>query len=114
MSTSVTTTEREASLEAFFRIRVRQLGGYCVKLAPTEAGVPDRLVMLPSGRMYLVELKAEDGSVSPIQHLWHRRIRQLGGQVHVLYGRDGIVNWLRFAVGTGHMQKRRYRRRVTE
>lgn len=88
-------TGPEALLEAFFRQRVRTLGGYTFKLAPTEPGVPDRLVLLPGGRVYLVELKTDVGRVSPAQVEWHKRAARLGTTVHVIYGRQGVLSWLR-------------------
>jgi hypothetical protein len=84
----------EAWLEAWFRVAVRRAGGYTVKLAPTEAGVPDRLVVLPRNRMYLVELKTSTGTLSAIQKAWHRRFYQLGTVVHVLYGREDAAMWI--------------------
>jgi hypothetical protein len=89
----------EAQLEAFFRKRVRMLGGHTIKLAPTEKGVPDRLVAFPGGRLFLVELKTDTGSLSPAQVVWHSRMDDLGVRVHVLYGADGIVAWLRGVFG---------------
>lgn len=91
----VMAVEREAHLEQFFRRRVKLIGGYSIKLAPTEAGIPDRLVFFPGRRMFLVELKAEDGAVSAIQHVWHSRIRAYGVNVHVVTGRAGILRWLK-------------------
>ena len=84
----------EASLEAYFRKSVREkLGGRVVKLAPTEKGVPDRLVLLPGGRMFLVELKADGGRLSPAQVYWHENAKELGTTVHVLEGRGQIYQW---------------------
>jgi hypothetical protein len=85
----------ESGLEGFFRKRVRLVGGYTVKLAPTEAGIPDRLVILPGGRMRLVELKTESGALSPIQRVLHSRLAELGVEVVVLYGRNAVIRWLR-------------------
>lgn len=87
--------ELEASLEQFFRKRVKLAGGHTIKLAPLEAGTPDRLAMFPGGHMFLVELKTETGQVSPIQAHWHKRMDDLGIEVHVLYGRNQIVEWIR-------------------
>lgn len=90
-------SQRESSLETYFRVAVRRAGGYTFKLAPTEAGVPDRLVIMPGGRLYLVELKREEadgGKLSPIQRHWHERIRQLGGWVYVLYGQEQAGLWI--------------------
>lgn len=97
--TTVTTErprESEASLEGFFRKRVRLVGGYTVKLAPTEAGIPDRLVIFPGNRLYLVELKAEGGRLSPIQQVLHQRLYDnYDVPVYVLTGRAEILTWLR-------------------
>lgn len=90
--------QSEAELEAFFHRRITLLGGMCIKLAPTERGVPDRLVLLPNGGMYLVELKADDGACSPIQLVWHDKAKSLGTRVYVVYGMAGCKAWIRAAV----------------
>ena len=90
--------ELESQLEAFFRKRVRLSRGYTIKLAPIEAGIPDRLVMFPRGRMYLVELKTETGRLSAIQKHWHHNIATLTGvTVYTLKGRGEVLAWLREA-----------------
>lgn len=89
------TRESEASLEEYFREQIAEHGGFPIKMAPTKKGVPDRLVAFPVGRLFLVELKADDGTVSPIQKLWHERILRFGVTVHVIYGRTGIDYWIR-------------------
>lgn len=87
--------ELEASLEAYFRKRVRlSLGGVVYKLAPTEVGIPDRMVALPGGRVMLVELKTVFGNLSPKQRHLHAKLAELGTTVHVLYGRPGIDAWI--------------------
>lgn len=91
------TADLEAALEGYFRKRVRIAGGYTIKLAPTEAGAPDRLVVSPWGAMHLVELKTETGVLRPIQVAFHDRMAGLGVQVAVLYGRDDIDRWIRDA-----------------
>lgn len=84
----------ESDLEARLRLRVRAIGGMFVKLAPTVRGIPDRLVILPGGRMYLVELKTTTGRLSPAQVQWHRQAAELGTTVVVLYGPVQIDNWI--------------------
>jgi hypothetical protein len=85
----------EAKLEDLFRRSVRGLlRGRTLKIVPTEKGAPDRLVLLPGGKMYLVELKTETGRLSPAQRLWHDRAGQLGIRVHVLYGEDELLRWV--------------------
>lgn len=86
---------REATLQSDLVKRVRLLGGMVVKLAPTVKGLPDLLVLLPTGGMYLVELKTDVGQLSPAQRVLHDRIRALGIEVHVLRGPGEIQAWLR-------------------
>jgi hypothetical protein len=88
--------ELESSLESFFRRRVIESGGATIKMIPTTPGIPDRLVILPRNRFYLVELKAEGGAVSPVQRALHDRLyRAQGVRVVVLTGRQEINDWLR-------------------
>jgi len=90
---------RESSLEQLFYSKVRQAGGIAIKLMPTHAGVPDRLVLVPGGRSYLVELKTETGRLAPAQVLWHSRAAAIGHPVVVLHGRDQVVKWLDVGYG---------------
>ena len=73
---------------------VRRLGGLCEKIAPTRWGMPDRLVLLPGGRVYLVELKAATGSVRPAQAVWHRKAAERGTKVVVIQGQADLQAWL--------------------
>lgn len=86
----------ESKLEAKFAALVRCVGGYTIKLAPTERGVPDRLAVFPKGRMYLVELKAEGGQLSPIQMHWHSRMAERGVRVYTLTGEREVKDWVRW------------------
>ena len=86
---------RESHVEAKFREAVRRLGGITSKIVPVEKGIPDRLVLLPGGRIQLVELKADDGRLSPAQKLWHRRASERGTDVEVVIGSTGVDRWER-------------------
>lgn len=84
----------EGKLEEHFYQRVRRLGGMCEKVVPNRWGIPDRLVLLPGGRIYLVELKTASGTIRPAQSVWHRKAARLGVHVVVLRGRTNIDRWL--------------------
>lgn len=64
-----------------------RLGGLCLKwVCPGWSGVPDRILLLPGGRIYFVELKRPKGSkVSPLQTWWKRRLEDLGFTVWYIY-----------------------------
>ena len=86
-------TRREADLEAMFQALVRKEGCMVEKLAPTRRGVPDRLVLAPGGRIFLVELKRENEKPTPIQEEWHKRAWIRGTRVVVLHGEAEIRRW---------------------
>lgn len=76
---------REKTIEQKFRAAVRAAGGMAVKFtSPGLDGMPDRLVLLPGGRMAFVEVKAPGKKPRPLQEARHRMLRRLGFQVYVL------------------------------
>ena len=92
----------EAALEAYLMTKVQRLGGKVVKMmAGADKGIPDRLVMIPFGRIYLVEMKTSVGKPSAKQIVWHDRARKMGHIVHVINTKEKIDNFVRWAVATG-------------
>ena len=71
------------------------LGGIDYKLAPTTKGLPDRLVILPGNLIFLVELKAKGGRLSPAQIAIHAKLAKRGTHVVVLTGPDEVDAWLK-------------------
>ena len=60
-------------------------GGMALKfVSPGMDGVPDRLVLLPEGRMAFVELKAPGKKPRPLQIKRKRQLEKLGFQVYVV------------------------------
>lgn len=75
----------EKHTEKYLRIEIKKRGGWCIKLpAIFEAGLPDRIVLMPGGRIYFVEMKTKGKKPSPIQTVVHAKMAALGFQVHVL------------------------------
>lgn len=105
----------ESGHEAFFQQRVRSAGGMVVKLIPVRRGMPDRLVLWPTGRAYLVELKTPEGRLSEIQKHVHAEMAKRGHPVAVLASRGAILHWLRALAQTddpaGRAPRGRTRRR---
>lgn len=76
---------REKTIEQKFRVAVKAAGGLAVKFAsPGFDGVPDRLALLPDGKMAFVEVKAPGEKPRPLQLSRHRLLRRLGFKVYVL------------------------------
>ena len=67
---------------------VKERGGIAPKfVSPGLDGVPDRIVLLPMGRIAFVELKAPGNKMRPLQV---RRKRQLEALGFLVYCVDGI------------------------
>ena len=63
--------DSEAKVEAYLGEQVKSLGGLCIKLNPLwYVGIPDRLVILPGGRIGFVELKRPKGGRHAIKQKW--------------------------------------------
>lgn len=71
----------EKEIERKLKILVEgKLGGLCLKwVCPGWSGVPDRILLLPGGKVYFVELKRpKGGKVSELQQWWKRKLQGLG------------------------------------
>lgn len=76
---------REKAIEQKFREAVKAVGGVAVKFtSPGWDGMPDRLALLPGGRMAFVEVKTPGKKPRPLQAARHRMLRRLGFKVYVL------------------------------
>jgi hypothetical protein len=73
-------TELEKDIETKLRKMVERHGGLCLKwVCPGWSGVPDRLILLPRGRILFVELKRpKGGKREELQKWWARRLTRLG------------------------------------
>ena len=70
---------------------VKAAGGICPKfVSPGLDGMPDRLVLLPGGRIAFVEVKAPGKEPRPLQLHCHDRIRELGFPVYVISEPDDV------------------------
>ena len=74
---------------------VARLGGIAYKFAsPSRRGVPDRLIVLPGGRVMFVEVKAPGGRLSKLQEFEIARLRSLGASVVVIWSVNEIAGAL--------------------
>lgn len=75
----------ENTIEKKFATAVKKRGGIAVKfVSPSFAGMPDRLCLLPGGKLGFVEIKAPGKKPRPLQVARHKILRQLGFKVFIL------------------------------
>ena len=82
---------REKAIEKKLVMAAKRRGGMAVKFtSPGTNGMPDRLVLLPKGRMGFVELKAPGKKPRLLQELRMRQLRRLGFYAAVIDGTEQI------------------------
>ena len=82
----------EKDVEKKLREMVEKLGGKCLKwVCPGWSGVPDRILLLPGGKVFFVETKRPKGSkVAALQKWWRKTLIALGFTVWHVYDTDQI------------------------
>lgn len=82
---------REKQIEQKMVQAVKAKGGICPKfVSPGYDGMPDRLILLPNGRMAFAELKAYGKKPRPLQAARHEMLKRLGFQVYVIDAAEQI------------------------
>lgn len=81
----------EKNLESKLRTEIKKMGGIAYKfLSPGNSGVPDRIILLPGGKIIFAELKTDEGKLSRLQEMQIARIKALGFDVRVVRGLAGV------------------------
>ena len=76
---------REKQIEQKLVQAVRKKGGLCLKfVSPNFDGMPDRLILLPRGRIAFAELKAPGKKPRPLQIARHKTLMKLGFRVYII------------------------------
>ena len=82
---------KEKEIESYLVRKVKELGGTAYKfVSPGHDGVPDRLVCLPGGLVWFVELKARGQKPRPLQQVEIGRLCNLDFRVCVIDSIDGV------------------------
>lgn len=90
-----TASELEKKIEAKFRDKIKSLGGRALKfISPGNAGVPDRLVILPGNRIGFAELKRPGGKTTKLQDRQIAFIKKLGCFVMVVDSEEKIDKFI--------------------
>lgn len=86
----MTTLEKE--IEAKLRQMVKRHRGMCLKwVCPGWVGVPDRMILLPGGRIMFAELKRpKGGRLSTMQKWWRKKLTELGFDCWFVFDENDI------------------------
>lgn len=81
----------EKEIEQYLVKQTKAAGGRAYKfVSPGNNGVPDRIVMLPGGRIAFAELKAPGKKPTPLQVNQQRFIRNQGMPIVVIDSKEQV------------------------
>lgn len=87
---------KEYAIEKHLIRKAQARGGACLKFtSPGTAGVPDRIVILPGGKIGFAELKAPGKKPRRLQRNVLRGLYQLGCRVCVIDNPESAENFIR-------------------
>lgn len=93
---------REKEVEQRLVKAVKAMGGLAPKfVSPGLNGVPDRIVLLPNGRMAFAEIKAPGEKMRPLQVRRKSQLEKLGFSVYCVDGIEQIDRILKEIGGDG-------------
>lgn len=79
----------EKKIEKKIGEAVKAGGGLYYKfVSPGNDGVPDRIAILPGGRVIFIELKSETGRLTMKQRIQMQRLASRGCEVHLIHGME--------------------------
>ena len=86
----------EKDIEKMLVRETKNLGGFAYKwVSPGHSGVPDRIVVLPDGKIGFCELKRPGGKMTKLQHMHTSNLERLGCFVRVVDSASGVFDFLR-------------------
>lgn len=82
---------QEANVEKYLIRYVKDKGGLCLKfISASMRGLPDRIVILPQGKIFFVELKAKGKKPRPEQTRVHKLFSSLGAKVYTADSKEKV------------------------
>ncbi len=92
---------KESQIESRLEEMVEAKGGLCFKfISPNTPGVPDRIVITPTGRTIYVELKTEVGSLQRIQKWRIEEMQKRGADVRIIKGLQAAKDFVAEVFGS--------------
>ena len=86
---------KESTIEKHLVAQVKALGGMAYKFtSPAHRGVADRVVCLPDGQTWFVELKAPGGRLSELQKIFAEDMARMNQRYACLWSKEHVEEWL--------------------
>lgn len=86
---------KESKIEAHLKKEIAKINGLCLKwVAPGTRGVPDRIIIMPKGKTYFIEMKQEKGKLHPLQKYVHKQFATRGHSVYVLWSKQDVDDFI--------------------
>ncbi len=85
----------EKEIERYFKAQLEKRGAIVFKfVSPGQAGVPDRMVLLPGGRVVFAEMKAPGQKPRPLQRAVFARMERAGHRVYVIDSKAAVKKFI--------------------
>ena len=86
---------KESTIEKHLVTQVKAPGGMAYKFtSPAHRGVADRVVCLPDGQTWFVELKAPGGRLSELQKIFQSDMARMNQRYACLWSKEHVEEWL--------------------
>ena len=86
---------KESIIEKHLVTQVKALNGMAYKFtSPAHRGVADRVVCLPDGQTWFVELKAPGGRLSELQKIFQSDMARMNQRYACLWSKEHVEEWL--------------------
>ncbi|MBU5594900.1 VRR-NUC domain-containing protein [Amphibacillus sp. MSJ-3] len=85
---------KEQKIEKYLKDKIEHLGGHALKFNSGVRGVPDRIVLLPGGKVIFVELKAPGKKPRPLQEKRLRDLNELGFHAIVIDSKSKVDDFI--------------------
>ena len=95
--------DKESDVENLLVWHVERMGGKAYKFeSPSHRGVADRVVCLPDGATWFIELKRpKGGRLSPLQQIFAGEMLMLQQKYACLWTKEAVDAWAERVSGTG-------------
>ncbi len=93
---------RESTIEKHLVAKVKAIGGVAYKFtSPAHRGVADRIVCLPNGQTWFVELKAPGGRLSELQKVFQSDMERMNQKYLCLWSKEQVDEFIASNYGRG-------------